>query len=216
MNASPCRLCAASGQRTYQPWDSPLIETDLLRVVPSLGALVEGWLLIVPKEHLLRLTDNLDTAMLAVGLATDVIEPRLAARYGSGVVLFEHGPHTEGLSVGCTVDHAHLHAVPTDLDLLSMSSHLFPGIAWTSVPSFLTATPKPNESYLELRDQAGRSYRAVGSELPSQAFRRCIAHALHRDAEWNWRDHPQIERVLTTIRSLDRELSPRHLVDLSG
>jgi hypothetical protein len=47
-----CKFCAKlKAQAARAPWNEFLIETENFAVVPSLGALVEGWLLMVPKEH---------------------------------------------------------------------------------------------------------------------------------------------------------------------
>jgi hypothetical protein len=43
----------------------------------------------------------------------------LETQYDKPVVAFEHGPSTEKHGTGCGVDHAHLHLVPTDCDLLA-------------------------------------------------------------------------------------------------
>ena len=52
ISMADCILCselAVSAEKA--PWSAPLVETENFVVVPSLGALVEGWLLIVPKAH---------------------------------------------------------------------------------------------------------------------------------------------------------------------
>ena len=47
-----CRLCSdLLRQDTVEDWDEPLFESPNFVVLPSLGALVEGWLLLVPKKH---------------------------------------------------------------------------------------------------------------------------------------------------------------------
>src|SRR5436309_13178572 len=39
----------------------------------------------------------------------------LGAHCGSTICAFEHGPSQAGCSLGCGVDHAHLHLVPIEL-----------------------------------------------------------------------------------------------------
>src|ERR1035441_7404623 len=43
----------------------------------------------------------------------------LGRRYEKPIVGFEHGPSAENHGTGCGVDHAHLHLLPLDCDLLT-------------------------------------------------------------------------------------------------
>ena len=118
-----CRYCAGFlGQQgnVQEPWDKILYESDNFVVVPTLGSMIEGWLLVVTKNHYIcmgaipeRLWSELQHVL---ELATKVITSKYAAP-----TLFEHGPVTEGRRVGCGVDHAHLHIVPLHFNLLEKS-----------------------------------------------------------------------------------------------
>src|SRR5689334_5777564 len=49
-----CRFCVDNVSiSAVDPWDRPLLSTDNFYVVPSLGSLVEGWLLVIPKDHVI-------------------------------------------------------------------------------------------------------------------------------------------------------------------
>src|SRR5262245_23869638 len=101
-----------------QPWDEILVQTPNFVVVPTVGALVEGWLLIVSKDPYVcmgaidaGLHDELSE--LLVFCSTAVRECFGAA------AIFEHGPSSTGLRVGCGVDHAHVHVLPAPGGLIA-------------------------------------------------------------------------------------------------
>jgi len=47
-----CQLCPGFSAK---PWNVPLFESANFRVLASFGALVEGWLLLLPNEHFLSM-----------------------------------------------------------------------------------------------------------------------------------------------------------------
>ena len=47
-----CRFCSIlKGEKYFDIIDTPIIENDDYYLLSSVGAMVEGWSLIVPKEH---------------------------------------------------------------------------------------------------------------------------------------------------------------------
>src|SRR5689334_2245520 len=110
--------------------DIPLLSIPEGVVIPSVGALLPGWLLIVPRERALSYAE-LDTANrqtlyhLARSVASEVSD------FGSPIML-EHGAATAGSGIGCGVDQAHLHVVPIQFDL-SKQVLADPTVAWSSV-----------------------------------------------------------------------------------
>src|ERR1017187_4678860 len=88
-----CTLCAElESDAGRAPWNEPLIETEHFTVIPSLGALVEGWLLIVPKMHFISMGAlPIDLRAEADGLEHQT-RSLLKAKYRKPVVGFEHGP----------------------------------------------------------------------------------------------------------------------------
>jgi len=117
-----CRYCenifskSSMGETGVQ--DRILFESEHFVAVPTLGSLVEGWLLIVSKQHLICMGD-LDPSLLEelIGFKSQVAGA-VEFQYGS-VAIFEHGPSQPKQSLGCGVDHAHLHIVPIECDLMA-------------------------------------------------------------------------------------------------
>src|SRR5262249_38676442 len=100
--------------------DRNLHDHPLAAVLPSLGSLVPGWLLVVPRVEALTIRD-----LPAHERAELLSLARAMAGAGMGIqpYVFEHGPSKASTSMGCGVDQAHLHTVGLNRDLLSAALH---------------------------------------------------------------------------------------------
>lgn len=90
-----------------------ITETKNFFVVPTIGQIVEGYTLIIPKKHVLcygLLSANVLEEYIEL---KDKVEKATTAAYQKPMY-FEHG------IVGQTVPHAHMHCVPSNRDLLPL------------------------------------------------------------------------------------------------
>src|SRR5712691_3239818 len=95
-----CVMCANINAQKPEEWNEPIFESQNFVVIPSLGALVEGWLLLVPKRHFISMGafhDEITAEMLHV--KQSIIEV-LETQYGS-LCIFEHGPSQQNSKIGC-------------------------------------------------------------------------------------------------------------------
>lgn len=178
--------------------DVDLLEHSDAAVVPTLGSLVPGWLLVVPRLEALSFA-RLDYGVRCALFLFARELAKEAKHFGKRTFLLEHGPGEYLSQIGCGVDQAHLHVVPTDFDLLG--NVLEDGdIDWKEV--------SPNNPWKEIGD--GQEYYLISDDcssyvgLPrcvkSQYFRRQIAH-LNGDADkWNYREWPFYENARRTIQ----------------
>jgi ATP adenylyltransferase len=129
-----CRLCCEQAPETPDgPWNTILARTPEFRVVPTLGSMVEGWVMIVPNEHHLCFGAMRLDQLRRLAELKRVVMQFLRSEYGS-CVAFEHGPSRRGTVVGCGVDHAHLHLVPLGFNLEEAVSRLAGNrIRWSKV-----------------------------------------------------------------------------------
>jgi diadenosine tetraphosphate (Ap4A) HIT family hydrolase len=121
-----CCLCsnrAASAVR--QSWDNPVFESRNFAAIPSLGSLVEGWLLLVPKKHFISMGALPEELVAEMEGMKAKITAHVGNEYGEACV-FEHGPAFASRKVGCSVDHAHLHIVPFAFNLAEAARLLCP------------------------------------------------------------------------------------------
>ena len=199
-----CCLCSnlASG-RAPEAWNNPLFESANFVSLPSLGSLVEGWLLLVPRHHFIcmgALPGHLAHEMQTL---KDSVRSGLSRKYGD-ICIFEHGPSAAKRSVGCGVDHAHLHIVPLNFDLVqAAASFLPPNLCWSQANwAGCRAAFQRGDDYLYVEQPPGRGRIAVHEAFPSQVFRKAIAARLGIPEQFNWREHPHTEAVARTIYEL--------------
>ena len=200
-----CVFCTQlNGNAPRAAWNQPILESDNFLVVPSLGSLVEGWTLLVPKQHYLSM-GALPTAFKdeVISLQAEV-ESLLKAKCGGPLVVFEHGPSAVKHGTGCGVDHAHLHILPVDCDLLDLAKAFVPeGTEWLPAGwAERAAAYEAGLDYLFLKQDGVSGVIAVAEDFGSQVFRRAIATHLGKADEFSWREHPRYEVSLNTSKRL--------------
>lgn len=111
-----CRFCdIVLEEYQYRGIDEPFASNDEFFAIASIGALVEGWTLVIPRSHQLSMRKNYDTPLFADFL--EAVLPPLVRRYGP-LIAFEHGANTEESITACGTAHAHFHLVPFGESLL--------------------------------------------------------------------------------------------------
>jgi ATP adenylyltransferase len=169
--------------------------------VLSLGALVPGWLLVLPRRHVLSLGQLSPQEHQRLDRFVERIRSVWVDEFGP-VVCFEHGPAQAQSSVGCSIDHAHLHVVPTaGCALRKGAQRLIPEIQWVAVDGVGDASRDAAShglSYISLTENGSASI-ATAHSFPSQVLRRVLATELGREREWNWREHPHLDVVRVGI-----------------
>jgi diadenosine tetraphosphate (Ap4A) HIT family hydrolase len=212
---SPCEFCDefAGGSRnsfaaryTEDLQDRTVIETEHLKVLPSLGHFVKGYLLLVPKRHYCALADTPPEIIQEVDEVKMSLIRQLSPLYGS-YVFFEHGARTPG-SGGCGIYHAHLHAVPVSAN--EVSSKLKGQFPHSSINSLFELNDAASDtSYLYYEDSSGHSSLFFPAVLPSQYMRRLIAEAAGI-AQWDWRRSGREDAFLATRAEVLSLLSVAH------
>jgi ATP adenylyltransferase len=208
MALTTCSFCAKLQRNglpdAANPWDHHVFTTAECVAMPTKGAMVPGWLLVSPRRHFLSI-GAMDAPMLAeFSEFVKVVVSAVEDTFGPSV-LFEHGPACGGNAVGCGVDHAHLHVVPTNFDLLQELNSIFPeNLVWADANG-LTATRDAASrglSYLFFHSSATGSVIATHPAFKSQLFRRALASCLGRSNRFDWRDDPEIPNVDLTLSAL--------------
>jgi ATP adenylyltransferase len=177
--------------------DIDLVPGRSFAVVPSLGSLCPGWVLAVPRKPLLsirQLNSGERTAFLgfcqAVGQTLSHFHPH--SHY------FEHGPSQEKSAVGCGVDQAHVHIVPTPVRLLDEVLTDWT-VNWIEVDNLDPWAAVPAEAEYYLIANSTRSYVGTPSKPESQYFRKKLAALSGIPNEWDYREWPHYDHVKRTI-----------------
>jgi diadenosine tetraphosphate (Ap4A) HIT family hydrolase len=175
--------------------DRTIFETKGFKVVPSLGQFVQGYLLMIPKEHRCALADLPAESLRELEQLKTALIGALRSKYG-GYVLFEHGARTEN-SGGCGISHAHLHAVPlpVEQDPLEALRASFRHQEISRISEIRNIPPEC--SYLYYEDVRGGCHVFYPAFLPSQFMRRLIAERLGLE-RWDWRSSGREDSVLAT------------------
>ncbi|WP_414642439.1 HIT domain-containing protein [Baekduia sp.] len=176
----------------------------------SVGALVEGHVLVLPRAHALSAARLDDDDLSELVRYTDQVSEQLRRHYGP-ICVFEHGPNEPGTAVGCSIDHVHLHLVPWSSSLVDLARAHHPDLLWRDFARDDLRDglrPAPDESYLLVQDADGRGAIGVGATIPSQALRRIIAAELGRAEEWDWKSYPQARNQTRTVMTLAQMTHP--------
>ncbi|NSC25226.1 hypothetical protein FM076_30380 [Streptomyces albus subsp. chlorinus] len=184
------------------PADFVLHETERFVVIPGVGAVCPGYVLIVPKAHVLS-AGHLDEDHDAEfdDLFTR-LEGYLTTQFGRPVTAFEHGAESFRNRGGSCTDHAHIHVFPaaTEVDL---SSELRKEFALRPVEG-LTAPARDQvrrrqRAYLWLRTRSGRAWMCDAPHALSQYVRRILVAQLGRPDEWDWAVFPGTDHIRVTM-----------------
>lgn len=191
-----------SPQDSRNPWDRVIAESESFVAFPSLGSMVAGWLLIVPRRPVMSLRGLSASEMQELEKFSADMVKRVRAFPGEAY-LFEHGNCTPGGLTGCGVDQAHLHIVPLEFDLIEAASEwIDSAVSWTehlNADGFSAVIPAKGEYVSVWRPRDGRGLSGTMTEPRSQWIRRVIAEKLGRDEAWDYKAHPDVQNLLRTV-----------------
>ena len=207
MEASPCRFCdIAAGHASRWP-DSTLFETKSYVVIASIGALVPGWAMVLPRGHALNLVDAFsDSEFCKLRLQVSMM---LASAYPSRPVrMFEHGAQTDRSQAGCGVDHAHLHLVPLHESLVPWLQQEREPANWRRLALSRVPDAVHGREYLLYCDTPKtldpKCWLSFPGNPVSQYFRRIVAAAQDASAQYDYQVHPFLTNVAETQARLVR------------
>ena len=196
--SEPCPFC-----------DRSRIERDLIyetanfSVFQTLGQVVEGYLLIVPKRHIICLGNLTLLEMEEYITVHELVCKKIQEAYGQRPIFFEHG------IVGQTVKHAHMHAAPTTVDLfLRIKADLEGGnfTGWKKITSLkeLQAVFQQFGPYLFYQNNQGEMFLFEVFKYP-QYLRIVFAEEAGVPERGNWRAMDRLlddELILNTRKKL--------------
>jgi len=176
-----------------------IFETDNFVVLPSIGQIVEGYLLILPKKHANSMA-ALDKHLLAELEIVHSEVRQMLARFYSTPIFYEHGVGTTKFGNGCCVDHAHIHAVPVSLQLSFLLCKQFKWAKFSRLEE-LTQLAAKND-YLFVEDCTGERFLFQASQVPSQFLRYRIAEMIGTPEKGDWALYPGVEELVSTVHRL--------------
>jgi ATP adenylyltransferase len=187
-------------------YDRVLQRYDGCVVVPTLGSILPNWLLIVPEKPVLNFREWEEGS----GLSADRLVRKFLRSRGissASAIWFEHGPAKVGTSVGCGVDHAHLHVLidaPFELEDFARTAAVESGSKFKSVPTNAALRGiRKDSSYLLIASGDHAIVAENVEHIGSQFLRRVVARLAGQPDAWNYRLHPWLNNVEETLRAFD-------------
>lgn len=208
---SPCELCQAVAVTGDGGPLGAALGPDRARVVlrhrhacaiPTIGAFVPGYLLIVPNRHTTSIGLLPRGERRAVAACAEQAAGLLAEVYRQPVVGFEYGLNVPGAR---RVEHGHLHLLPSPVGA-SLRRYLATRLPVTDVDSLQDLPDDPGYSYISVL-QPGRPvsvYPVANDAQPRLRLREIIAALDTRvPAEgWDWQSRPYEDLMRATVDEL--------------
>jgi diadenosine tetraphosphate (Ap4A) HIT family hydrolase len=172
-------------------FDSPLYCDPASVAVPSMGSLIAGWMLVVPRKAAPSLAQLSREHRAELQAARTLVGGKIGAAFDGVVYEFEHGSGAFGGVMGCGVDQAHLHLVPLPFDLVETASVLA-GEGWdfdAKTEDPWAEIPSGSDYWLIRNTKTGMGRVVIPEQAISQALRRLIAEGLGV-SEWDYKTNP--------------------------
>jgi diadenosine tetraphosphate (Ap4A) HIT family hydrolase len=178
-----------------------LLETEKFFVVPSLGALLPGHILVLPKSHYYSIGEIPDSDLSEFECLVQNIRLALSNVYGF-CSAFEHGCVEGAGKAGACIDHAHLHLLPLSKNLQHQIDIRFGCGADIHSFSELREIVERRVPYLyyEAPDGEARAYKAF--HAPSQFFRQLVFATDREAGNWDWKQDLRTAVVRETYDTL--------------
>lgn len=188
-----CGYCNyLNGKDTNYP-NRTVYESSNFFVMPTLGEFVCGYLLIIPKQHVMsnaELELSIEKEFLSV--LEDIVYILNLTYNTSHVLVWENGTGNSGIGKAKdSVVHAHTHIAPSNLDanqIQIISGFSFKEISTTDISLY------GKHSYLLIKGEDDDNWIINDDEnlyIPRQYIRQLLAEEYSISGEqWNWRIYP--------------------------
>lgn len=192
--ADECLLCRILAKKTEKP-EHIVYETKSFYIVPGTGAFFDGYLMIVPKTHVMSFALLPEEERLEFYDLLDDIRPILEEMYGKKVFAFECGSGRTGAGKHKTsIVHAHFHLAPTNMPVLKevRKSGLHPALIDKESLGRYGEYP-----YMLYVDQQDNWFICSNPDdyYPRQHPRQVLANWMGCYEIYNWRIHPFREKM---------------------
>jgi diadenosine tetraphosphate (Ap4A) HIT family hydrolase len=194
-----CLKFNAQRSSEKEEFDFELFSENGFVVTPGLGAFVEGYLLILPREHYFSCASMPWSMIQYLNALVREVKQALLPIYGPTVV-FEHGGSCSTAGSSACINHAHLHVFPTKYSLLSELAGIHRPQKLIAPMQF--STEHKNTSYIYFEDQARNAWLIDAEGLEKQYIRKILAKKHGVPEEWHYAIHEHQPNIARTIEKL--------------
>jgi diadenosine tetraphosphate (Ap4A) HIT family hydrolase len=176
-----------------------ILETENFYITPSIGQIVEGYLLICSKKHFIGAAFLPNELFKELEELKEKVKQILEKNYITPI-FFEHGAISSYERAGCCIEHLHLHAVPINLDIFyDLSKHF----EYETIKELKEIKSKAKTSYIFYENnQSNKFLFHIKEPIPSQYLRQIIAARINQIYKWDWREYPGLEEFNKTLEKL--------------
>lgn len=177
-------------------------------ILPTIGALVPGYVLLVSKRHCLSVMDCSGDEIAELERLLVRLRSVLGDVYRTPCIAFEHGSGCgTGMDSAC-IAHCHLHVLPLEEDIYDRIDFQNMQMETEPVPSLraLTAYGRNAAPYLLYQNQNEQFFVMHADTYLSQYFRQLAALSTGVPEKWNWRQYYFPENIRATLTDLKSEM----------
>ncbi|HET6842995.1 MAG TPA: HIT domain-containing protein [Candidatus Angelobacter sp.] len=172
--------------------ETVLAESEYFYVKPALGHFVDGYVLIISKDHYRTFSEMPPAALQDLAVFKHSLSSLLSSIYKMPTIAFEHGAACPANRAGSCIDHAHLHLMPTSARI-NLEKFRFTRMELNSVVHL--SEMENNQAYLFYEDEFNTNCFLIDAVLPSQFMRQQLAQALKLGDVWDWRTQQFHDRI---------------------
>ena len=190
-----CIFCNLDKTKIY---NTILEETDNFIVVPTLGSLVDGYVLIVTKNHLYNMNELCKKEKEEYFSLIDKYRNLFNKIYGKYPIVFEHGTAKNIINESASsVIHAHTHIVNHNYkEEESILNNL----------NFKEKIINKNKNYIFYISPTNKKYITYNFKPISQLMRILVAKDLGFENKYNWRKEPFTKNIISTINKIKKSV----------
>ena len=191
-----CNFCELDKSIYY---NKVIEETNNFFVIPTLGALVEGYVMIVSKEHVNSIIELDDVVLGEYNELIKKYRSIFKDLYGKYPIVFEHGtPNINGFCTSCVI-HAHSHIVNHNY---KNENEIIQTLNFEKINSIGDIK---YQNYIFYQNSLGERFVTYEYKPVRQMMRLLIAKDLEIEEKYNWREYPFHENIKKTLDKFQRK-----------
>lgn len=188
-----CVFCNIDKSR---PENTIIDESENFIVLPSIGALVDGYLMIVSKKHINSMSELKENERIEYELLIEKYRNKFKKIYNKFPIIFEHGsPINNSDMKASSVIHAHTHIV--NYEFID-ENQVIKKLNFERIDNLNYLSRKQN--YIMYINQKNIYYISYNFESISQMMRKIIAKELGYEDKFDWKKEMFIENINSTIK----------------
>lgn len=203
-----CRFCSIlNGKKSFEKIDTPILEDENYFLLASIGAMIEGWSLVIPKKHDYSMKEHYNNSDFwdFTNKCINIIKKAYSV---DKVIVFEHGANKFGSITACGTNHCHIHIVPMSDSLLN---EIKKEVDFQKT-TFSEINKQVNDSeyllYADVNDKidSAECYLHILDKPISQFFRKIIASKLGNPDQYDYKKNNNLDISNATFITLSKEI----------